>query len=123
MQSALNAIWKVRPRGETITHFMIITRLMKTRAASLGLVAALGVPSAGIIGNKRRGDSARHLYQRLYPVRPTDPVSAEFRDFLRAHFRLIRGNLQILPDTPLAWRDVVVGAGRNRPFCSRLESR
>ena len=36
MQSALNAIWKTQRRGTTVT------RLVRARAASLGLVAALG---------------------------------------------------------------------------------
>ena len=36
MQWALNAIWKVEPRGATLS------RLMRARAASLWLVAALG---------------------------------------------------------------------------------
>jgi membrane protein len=36
MQSALNAIWKVQPSGTTLS------RLVRARAASLGLVAALG---------------------------------------------------------------------------------
>jgi membrane protein len=36
MQSALNAIWKVQPVGTTVS------RLIRARAASLGLVAALG---------------------------------------------------------------------------------
>jgi membrane protein len=36
MQSALNAIWKAQPQGTTVS------RLVRARAASLGLVAALG---------------------------------------------------------------------------------
>jgi len=36
MQSALNAIWKADPKGGTVS------RLLRSRAASLGLVAALG---------------------------------------------------------------------------------
>src|SRR5712671_6484698 len=36
MQSALNAIWKAKPEGTTVS------RLIRARAASLGLVAALG---------------------------------------------------------------------------------
>ena len=36
MQSALNAIWKAEPKGTTVT------RLIRARAASLGLVATLG---------------------------------------------------------------------------------
>src|SRR6202047_3205831 len=37
MQSTLNAIWKADPKGGTVS------RLLRARAASLGLVAALGV--------------------------------------------------------------------------------
>ena len=36
MQSTLNIIWKAEPRGTTVT------RLLRARAASLGLVGALG---------------------------------------------------------------------------------
>jgi membrane protein len=36
MQSALNVIWKAKPQGTTVS------RLVRARAASLGLVAALG---------------------------------------------------------------------------------
>jgi membrane protein len=36
MQSTLNAIWKADPKGGTVS------RLLRARAASLGLVAALG---------------------------------------------------------------------------------
>src|SRR6478735_9630370 len=36
MQSTLNIIWKAKPRGTTVT------RLIRARAASLGLVGALG---------------------------------------------------------------------------------
>src|ERR1700722_4954296 len=36
MQSALNVIWKTQPQGTTVS------RLLRARAASLGLVAALG---------------------------------------------------------------------------------
>lgn len=39
LQSALNAIWKVQPSGTTLS------RLVRARAASLGLVAALGMVS------------------------------------------------------------------------------
>jgi membrane protein len=36
MQTALNVIWKAQPEGTTVS------RLIRARAASLGLVAALG---------------------------------------------------------------------------------
>ena len=41
MQTALNAIWKAKPKGTTVS------RLIRARAASLGLVAALGRHRAG----------------------------------------------------------------------------
>lgn len=110
MQSALNAIWKVRPRGETITHFMIITRLMKTRAASLGLVAALGflllvslVISAVV--------TALGTYINAYI--PFGQLILSALNFVISFVLtsvLFAAIYKILPDTPLAWRDVVVGA-------------
>ena len=94
MQSSLNAIWKTPPQDGTVTRLMAITRLVKARAASLGLVAALGFLVAGLVGDKPRGARARHLHQRPYPVRAGEPVSSELRDLFAANFRVVRGNLQ-----------------------------
>jgi membrane protein len=104
MQSALNAIWKAEPSGTTIS------RLIRARAVSLGLVAALGflllvslVVSAMLaaFGNQ------------LNAVLPFGKIILSLINFF-VSFALIAvlfaAIYKILPDRPLAWRDVVLGA-------------
>jgi membrane protein len=110
MQSALNAIWKAQPQGDTVTHFMTITRLMKARAASLGLVAALGflllvslVISATL--------TALGTYVNAYI--PFGQLILSALNFVISFLLtsvLFAAIYKILPDTRLEWRDVVMGA-------------
>ena len=55
MQTALNAIWKAEPKGTTVS------RLIRARAASLGLVAALGFPPDGVPS----GEHGPHRFRQL----------------------------------------------------------
>ena len=104
MQSALNTIWKASPEGTTVS------RLIRARAASLGLVASLGflllislVVSAVI--------SALGNYVNAYL-----PFGKIILTMLNAFvsFALIAvlfaAIYKILPDRKLQWRDVIVGA-------------
>jgi membrane protein len=104
MQSALNAIWKAKPKGGTVS------RLIRARAASLGLVGALGfllmvslVVSAGLTAF---GDY-------LNTVLPFGKVILSALNVL-VSFALIAllfaAIYKVLPDTALTWRDVIVGA-------------
>jgi len=104
MQSALNAIWRVDPKGTTVS------RLIRARAASLGLVAALGflllvslVISAAL--------SALSNYINAYL--PFGHLILQTLNFLIS-FALISVLLaaiyKVLPDKDLEWRDVLVGA-------------
>jgi membrane protein len=104
MQSALNAIWKADPKGGTVS------RLLRARAASLGLVAALGflllvslVISAGL--------SALSEYMNAYL--PFGHFILQAVNFLIS-FALISvlfaAIYKVLPDKDLEWRDVLVGA-------------
>jgi membrane protein len=104
MQSALNQIWKAKPKGTTIS------RLIRARAASLGLVAALGfllmvslVVSAGLTAF---GDY-------LTATLPIGKMILSVVNFI-VSFALISllfaAIYKVLPDTPLKWRDVIVGA-------------
>jgi membrane protein len=103
MQAALNTIWKTRSRKTTLS------RLIRARVTSLGLVAALGfllivslVVSAGLTA------FANYL-GRL-------PVSAMILwglNFIVSWllFALLFGAIyKVLPDRTLQWKDVVVGA-------------
>jgi membrane protein len=104
MQSALNAIWKAKPEGTTVS------RLIRARAASLGLVGALGfllivslVVSAGLTA----------LGDYFNTVLPFGKVILSALNVL-VSFALITvlfaAIYKVLPDTSLTWRDVIVGA-------------
>lgn len=104
MQSSLNAIWKAQPKGSTVSQ------LIKARATSLGLVAALGfllmvslVISAGV--------SALGDFINAYL--PFGKVILSVVNFIIS-FALVSvlfaAIYKILPDKPLQWRDVGVGA-------------
>jgi membrane protein len=107
MQSTLNAIWKADPKGGTVS------RLLRARAASLGLVAALGflllvslVISAGL--------SALSEYVNAYlPFGHFILFVLQGVNFLIS-FALISvlfaAIYKVLPDKDLEWRDVLVGA-------------
>lgn len=104
MQTALNVIWKVEPEGTSVS------RLVRARAASLGLVAALGflllvslIASAAI-------SAMGNLINAYMPfgtmiVSVTNTVVS---------FTLITGMFatiyKVFPDRRLAWRDVITGA-------------
>ena len=104
MQSALNAIWKTQPQGTTVS------RLVRARAASLGLVAALGflllvslVISAILSG----------LTSYVNAVLPFGALILQVLNFVIS-FALISvlfaAIYKVLPDAKLSWADVRVGA-------------
>jgi membrane protein len=104
MQSALNAIWKAHPTGTTVS------RLVRARAASLGLVAALGfllmvslVVSAGLtaFGNQ------------INSILPFGRLLLSGQNFVISLLLisvLFAAIYKVLPDRHLEWRDVAVGA-------------
>lgn len=104
MQTALNTIWKVEPRGSSVS------RLVRARAVSLGLVAALGflllvslIASAAI-------SAMRDVINAHLPFGTTIlsiiNVAVSFA-LITAMFAAI---YKILPDRTLTWRDVISGA-------------
>ncbi len=104
MQSTLNAIWKADPKGGTVS------RLIRARAASLGLVAALGflllvslVISAGL--------SALSEYVNAHlPFGHLILQAVNFLISFALNSVLFAAIYKVLPDTDLEWRDVLVGA-------------
>lgn len=104
MQTALNAIWKVEPKG------ISVSRLVRARVVSLGLVAALGfllivslIASAAI-------SAMSHIINARLPfgtiILGTINVVVSFA-LLTVLFAAI---YKILPDRALTWRDVIVGS-------------
>jgi membrane protein len=103
MQAALNTIWKTRSKGA------ILSRLVRARIASLGLVAALGfllivslAVSAGLTA------FANHL--DTLPVGALILSGLNFAISLLLFAVLFGAIYKVLPDRTLQWKDVIVGA-------------
>jgi membrane protein len=104
MQSALNAIWKIDSSGTPIS------RLIRARAASLGLVVSLGflmivslVISAGLTA----------LGDYLNAVLPFGKIVLTILNGIVSVLLisvLFAAIYKVLPDRPIQWRDVVVGS-------------
>ena len=104
MQSSLNAIWKAKPQGTTLS------RLVRARAASLGLVATLGfllivslVVSAGLTAF---GD----YLDAMLPFGKVVLSALNFAISLALLSLLFAAIYKVLPDRSLEWGDVIVGA-------------
>jgi membrane protein len=104
MQAALNKVWKAEPKGSTVG------RLVRARAKSLGLVAALGfllmvslAVSAALTAFENQINAAVQFGGVLLSVLNV-LVSLALIAFLFAAV------FKVLPDCDLEWRDVVVGA-------------
>lgn len=104
MQSSLNVIWKAEPKGSTVG------RLVRVRLASLGLVMSLGflllvslVVSAGLqaVGTwlKAFVPGTQFLLQGVSFAISFLLITVLFAAIYKA-----------LPDKPLTWHDVMIGA-------------
>jgi membrane protein len=97
--STLNAIWKA----------VTVSRLIRARAASLGLVAALGLPlivslvvSEALTAFGSYPDSILPIGELFFPAM-NSLIS------LLPIFILFAAIYKVLPDRHLEWRDVIVG--------------
>jgi membrane protein len=103
MQAALNTIWKTKSQTTTMS------RLIRARVASLGLVAALGfllmislVISAGL--------TAFGNYLDALPIGRSILLVLNFVVSLMLFGILFGGIYKVLPDRTLQWNDVIAGA-------------
>ena len=114
MQTALNAIWRTKPEGDSVT------RLIKARLTSLTLVVTLGflllvslVVGAAIAAVGQVLNGIMPFTQVLNGIMPFTQVLLHMLNFavsltlLGAIFMAI---YKILPDTHLRWSDTIVGA-------------
>jgi membrane protein len=106
VQSAMNQIWKVPPsRGSTLS------RLVRARIASLGLVATAGFLLTVSLATSA-GLAATQAYLRI--VFPAAQVVLNIVDVVISG-ALIAGLFaamyKVLPDADITWRDVAIGAG------------
>ena len=104
MQSALNTTWEVKATDEPLPS------LIRARAASLGLVAALGfVTMVSLVASTALSALSRELEMRT-------PVASFVLTVLNTSLSLVvfavlfAAIYKMLPDKPLRWRDVASGA-------------
>ena len=104
MQAALNSIWKTKPQETTVS------RLIRARVISLGLVAALGfllivslVISAGLTAFGDYLDTVLPMGKLFLPA-------LNFVVSLVLFAVLFGAIYKVLPDRSLEWNDVVTGA-------------
>lgn len=104
VQSALNAIWKAESRRSTMS------RLLRARLASFGLVITLGFVLMVSLALSAALTALASFLKHRFPVAE---VAVQATDFLISVV-LISGMFaimyKVLPDTPIRWRDVAVGA-------------
>ncbi|WP_245489511.1 MULTISPECIES: YihY/virulence factor BrkB family protein [unclassified Mesorhizobium] len=104
MQSALNTIWRAKPEGSSIT------RLIRARTASLGLVVALGFL---LIVSLAASAAISALSATINQLLPFGSAIVEGVNILISFLLiavLFAAIYKVLPDRDLQWRDVWFGA-------------
>ncbi|QPC91591.1 YihY/virulence factor BrkB family protein [Mesorhizobium sp. INR15] len=104
MQQSLNEIWKVKPNGVTFS------RLVRARAASLGLVAALGFLLLVSLAASTAISALGDIINAHLPFGETIvSIINTIVSFVLIAL-LFAAIYKILPDRSLKWRDVAVGS-------------
>jgi membrane protein len=103
MHTALNTIWNVRASDQPLYS------LIRTRAASLGLVAALGFLMIVSLAASTALSAIGHYLSEAFAF--AQLLLATLNTLVSlALFALLFGAIySVLPDTPIAWRDVATG--------------
>jgi membrane protein len=104
MQSALNVIWKAKPSGTAIT------RLIRARAVSLGLVAALGFLLLVSLVVSTLLTAFGNQLNAVLPFGKLILSSLNLIVSLVLITVLFAAIYKILPDRQMAWKDVILGA-------------
>ncbi|RWB20936.1 MAG: YihY/virulence factor BrkB family protein [Mesorhizobium sp.] len=104
MQQSLNQIWKVKPDGVSLS------RLVRARAASLGLVAALGfMLLVSLAASTAISALSEYINERLpFGELIVSAINTVVSFVLIA--LLFAAIYKVLPDRRLKWRDVAVGS-------------
>ena len=106
MQTGLNVIWKVKPDPNAST----VSRLIRARAASLGLVAALGFLLVVSLAVSATVAAAAQVLQH---VLPDVDILLQLVNFLLSFGMitlLFAAIYKVLPDKSIEWYDVWIGA-------------
>ncbi len=104
MQSALNAIWKARP------HAGSLPRLVRARAASLGLVVTLGFLMIVSLAASAALTALGYYIDALFPYGAALLAGVNAVISFVVLSCLFAAVYKVLPDRALHWRDVLLGA-------------
>lgn len=104
MQASLNVIWKAELEGSTVL------RLVRARAASLGLVAALGFLLMVSLVFSAAISAFGHIVDAYLPFGKFILMTLNFIISFALISLLFAAIYKVLPDRELGWRDVWVGA-------------
>ena len=104
VQSALNAVWKAKPRSSTMS------RLVRARLASLGLVVTFGFVLMVSLALSAALAALSKYLSGIFPAVETALLVADFVISVVLISGLFAAMYKVLPDTPVAWHDVAIGA-------------
>jgi len=104
VQSSLNAVWKAQSRRSTLS------RLVRARIASLGLVIAFGFVLMVSLAVSAALTALMTFLHGIFPVLEVSLAVLDFALSIVLLSALFAAMYKVLPDTPIAWRDVIVGA-------------
>ncbi|WP_295141433.1 YihY/virulence factor BrkB family protein [uncultured Reyranella sp.] len=104
VQSALNAIWKTQSRTSTMS------RLLRARLASFGLVITLGFVLMVSLALSAALTALGKFLKYRFPVAEFAVQATDFVTSVGLISGMFAIMYKVLPDTPIRWRDVAVGA-------------
>lgn len=104
VQSSLNAVWKAESRRSTLS------RLVRARIASLGLVVAFGFVLMVSLAVSAALTALMTFLHGIFPLLEVGLAVLDFGLSIVLVSALFAAMYKVLPDTPIAWHDVIVGA-------------
>ena len=103
IQSSLNKIWKAEPKAG-------LSRLVRARIASMGLVMTLGFLLVVSLAVSAGVAALGHWVEGFFPGAKVLMAVVNFAITLVLLSAVFAAIYKFLPDRPIAWRDVAVGA-------------
>ena len=104
VQSALNAIWKAKPKEP------VVSRLVRARLASLGLVVAFGFVLTVSLALSAGLAALSTVLRGWFPALEVGLAAIDFVISFALLSAIFAAMYKVLPDTPIAWHDVAAGA-------------
>jgi membrane protein len=104
VQSSLNAVWKAKPRRSTMS------RLVRARLASLGLVIAFGFVLMVSLAVSAALSALSTFLHGVFPAMEAALALVDFALSIVLISALFAAMYKVLPDSPIAWHDVGIGA-------------